>query len=659
LRALGGRVFYPRLANRMIGTLLVIGAVPLVGLAVSRLLWRDEERESAEEALSAIVLGFTLWIAATWVLALGGWLTTASVRTLAALFIAFAAAGARHLRRPRLSGRTLLFGTPLGLWIAYILWRGWLLPPSNHDAVAYHYTRAILLARNHGFARFVVPDGRINDMPANYELLLSQVLLGTGSDRIGEWISVAFFGALLIAAAALAQRWWTSSAPAAEAVLAVAATPVALLHSGADKNDLMTNVFCVAAILWGSRWATSGGRAPLLLTVISVALALGTKPTAGVVMIGVAVPMLFAIVRNRVPWRTIATAAGIGVLALALLGGYAYVANYRGTGSFTGASVAKDEVSNGTSIGYGDYANLLRVPYLALTVPFSKQAQGVWVPWRGEYWWWPRYEIFSAHFGVHLTLIALALPFALRAKAPRPLERRYAAIATAVAVLLFLPLQTRPLGFFNAIPRYTFFVVPVVCALVLPPLLSFAGRSAYAIRLIVLIFFCFHAFEYGAHDRFTPFRHARRAAAAGGTRLLYFKPERAETVVDRIAGPNDTVAIVGGFDSWTYPAYGAALSRKVIYLPVTATAKDIPDEVKWVAIDRGWRIIWGDPAFEHMGQFAKKISRGRPAENDLRMLRSLVRDCHFRPVYYDPKLNQAVFVRTKEKSPRGCPEGFS
>jgi hypothetical protein len=634
----------------MIGTLLVIGAVPLVGLAVGRLLWRDTEREHAEEALSAIILGFTLWMAATWVLALTGTLTTPTVRTLAALFIAFSATGLRHLRLPGLSGRTLLFGTPLALWTGYILWRGWLLPPSNHDAVAYHYTRALLLARNHGFARFVVPDGRINDMPANYELLLSQVILGTGSDRVGEWVSIAFFVALLIGVMALVQRWWTSGAPAAEAVLAVAATPVALLHSGADKNDLMTNVFCVAAILWGSRWAVSGGRAPLLLVVLSIGLAVGTKPTAGVVVAAVALLLVLGLVRRGISWRGVAATAAAGVLAFALLGGAAYVANYRATGSLTGASVAKDEVSNGTSIGYGDYANLLRVPYLALTVPFSKQSQGVWVPWRGEYWWWPRYENFSAHYGVHFTLIVLALPFVLRAKAARPEERRYAAIAAAIAFLLFLPLQTRPLGFFNAILRYTFFVVPVVCALVFPPLLHMAGRSANAIRLIVLIFFCFHALEYGAQDRFTPFRHTRRAAAAGGTRLMYFKPERAETVVDRIAAPDDTVAIVGGFDSWTYPAYGAELSRRVLYLPVTATSGDIPADVRWVAIDRGWRIIWGDPTFEHMGQFARKISRGRPAENDLRMLRSLVRDCHFRGVYYDPKLNQAVFVRTKASS---------
>jgi hypothetical protein len=643
----------------MIGTLLVIAAVPLVGLAAGRLLWRDAELERAEEALSAIVLGFTLWMAATWLLALTGTLTTATVHTLAALFIALATTGVRHLKLPQLSGRTLLLGTPLALWTGYILWRGWLLPPSNHDAVAYHYTRAILLARNHGFARFVVPDGRVDDMPANYELLLSQVILGTGSDRVGEWVSVAFFVALLVAVVALVQRWWTSSAPAAEAVLAVAATPVALLHSGADKNDLMTNVFCVAAILWGSRWAVSGGRAPLLLVVLSIGLAVGTKPTAGVVVAAVALLLVLGLLRRGIAWRGVAATAAAGVLAFVLLGGAAYVANYRATGSVTGASVAKDEVSNGTSIGYGDYANLLRVPYLALTVPFSKQAQGVWVPWRGEYWWWPRYEIFSAHYGVHFTLIVLALPFMLRAKAARPEERRYAAIATAVAFLLFLPLQTRPLGFFNAILRYTFFVVPVVCALVFPPLLTRSGRWVQAVRALVVIFFCFHAVEYGAQDRFTPFRYAWRAAAGGGTRLMYFKPERAETVVDRIAGPNDTIAIVGGFDSWTYPAYGAELSRKVVYLPATATAQDVPAEVRWVAIDRGWRIIWGDPTFEHMGQFSKKISRGRPAENDLRMLRSLVRDCHFRLVYYDSKLNQSVFVRTKEKSPRGCPEGFS
>ncbi|MFP5246479.1 MAG: hypothetical protein ACLGH0_07265, partial [Thermoanaerobaculia bacterium] len=410
--------------------------------------------------------------------------------------------------------------------------------------------------------------------------------------------------------------------------------------------------------LWAGRWATEGGRMPVVLTVISVALAIGTKPTAGVIAFGVAVPPAVRVFRSRVSWRGLAATALASLLAFALLGGAAYIANIRDTGSpFGGSMQAGDEKSNAASTGYGDYANLLRVPYLILAVPFSRDANSVWVPWRGERWFWPRYELFSSHFGAHVTLLVLALPFALRSRDGRRPERLLGALAALVATLLFLPLQMRPLGFFNAFPRYLLFLVPVIAALVLPPARPALRRLA-SVALIAL--FCAHAIEYALRDRFAPFAYAREAARAGGTRQIYFLPQRIANGLDKIARPNDTIAFLGGFDSWSYPLYGAGLSRRVIFLPLSATAATIPDEARWVAIDRGWRIIWGAPGFEHMGEFNEKTRRGKPGPDDLRLIESLSRDCRFALVHRDPSLNQAVFVRVPPGAkwpgrPAGCP----
>ncbi|HYK03549.1 MAG TPA: hypothetical protein VE974_17465 [Thermoanaerobaculia bacterium] len=643
----------------MIGILLVICAIPLAGLPLSRRLWRGEETERAEQALSAIVLGSAAWLALTWVLALTGLLTRITVLALAAAFVVAALPQFRAVR-PLLTWRTALFGAPVATWLGYVAWRAPFIPPANHDALAYHFTKAVLLARNHGFARFAAPDGRISDLPSNYELLLAQVLLGTGSDAVTEWISVACFLALLVATAALVQRWWTSSAPAAEAVLAVAAAPVALLASGADKNDLLTTVFCVAALLWGARWAVTGGRAPMVLTAISIAIAIGTKPTAGVIVFGAGVPLLLRVLRIRPSPRDLALTAGLGLSCFLLLGGAAYIANVIETGSPTGGSISGDEASNGAQTGYGDYANLLRVPYLMLTAPFSGSASHVWVPWRGEYWFWPRYELFSSHFGAHFTFIVLLLPLALltRLAPERRRERMLGALATLIAVLVFLPLEMRPLGFFNAFPRYLLFLVPVVCALAIPAALSLARRAAIAICAALIVFFIAHALEYGARDRFVPFDYARAAATIGGTRTIFFRPQRAGSAVDRVAGPHDTIAFLGGFDSWTYPAYGPELSRNVLFLPLTATASDVPPQARWVVIDRGWRIIWGDPTFEHMGQFDRKTSRGRAGPDDLRLFQSLEHDCRFALIYRDRRLNQALFFRVPPgRRAKGQPPG--
>jgi hypothetical protein len=654
----------------MIGTLLVICAIPLAGLPLSRWLWRAEETERAERALSAIALGSAAWLALTWMLALAGLLTRSSVLVLGGVFVLLAFLGVLGVPRsssaiarwspPRNRWRLLAFGGPIATWIGYVAWRAPYLPPANHDALSYHFTKAVLLARNHGFARFAAPDGRISDLPTNYELLLAQVLLGTGSDGVTEWISIACFLALLVASAALVQRWWTSSAPVAEVVIAVAAAPVALLASGADKNDLMTTVFCVAALLWGTRWAVTGGRAPMVLTAISIGVAIGTKPTAGVIVVGIGVAILVRLIRIRPSLRDVGMTVLLGIACFALLGGAAYVANIMETGSPTGGSISGDEASNGAQTGYGDYANLLRVPYLILTAPFSGSTNSVWVPWRGEYWFWPRYELFSSHFGAHFTFIFLALPLAFFAgRAPeRRRERFLGALATLLSVLVFLPLQMRPLGFFNAFPRYLLFLVPVVCALAIPAALPFARRAAVAVSAALLAFFIVHALDYGAHDRFAPFDYARKAAKAGGTRTIHFRPQRAGSAVDRVAAPQDTIAFLGGFDAWTYPAYGPDLSRNVHFLPLSATPADIPPQAQWIVIDRGWRIIWGDPSFEHMGQFDQKTARGRPGPDDLRLFESLRQDCRFALVYRDRRLNQALFVRVPPgRRVRGQPPG--
>ena len=41
--------------------------------------------------------------------------------------------------------------------------------------------------------------------------------------------------------------------------------PVILLHIGAHKNDLLVNVFYLAALMWAGRWFVTWETAPLIL----------------------------------------------------------------------------------------------------------------------------------------------------------------------------------------------------------------------------------------------------------------------------------------------------------------------------------------------------------------------------------------------------------
>ena len=173
----------------MIGFLLIAAAIVLTGHGVLTAIGRHlDPNELAdllplERATGAAVMGLVLWLAASWSLALTHTLTRTSLWIAAAAFVLAAAATLVVLRPKIPTGdlppelqQAIWWSMPVLLWTVFAFWRGAVLPPATHDALAYHLTRAILMVRGHGFAHFLVGDARINNFPANYELLLADVL---------------------------------------------------------------------------------------------------------------------------------------------------------------------------------------------------------------------------------------------------------------------------------------------------------------------------------------------------------------------------------------------------------------------------------------------------------------------------------------------------
>ena len=240
----------------MIGFLAVASSIFVAGYGVASWLWErfgGEDEAPFERATAGIVVGAALWIAANWLLAIPHLLTFTSLAIVTGVFIA---ASAATLYRRRLTiplTKKSLAMLPIGLWIIFILWRSSIVPPLSHDALAYHLPKAVMIMQAHGYETFRVADLRIVTLPSNYELLLADVLILSGSDRLTEWLGAIAYLAMLMLTGAFAERWWRADRVAiAASILAVAATPLFLLHSGADKNDLMTAFFCGATLLWGS-----------------------------------------------------------------------------------------------------------------------------------------------------------------------------------------------------------------------------------------------------------------------------------------------------------------------------------------------------------------------------------------------------------------------
>jgi hypothetical protein len=118
-------------------------------------------------------------------------------------------------------------------------------------------------------------------------------------------------------------------------------------------------------------------------------------------------------------------------------------------------------------------------------------------------------------------------------------------------------------------------------------------------------------------------------------------------VVDRLAPSNATVAIDAGYDGWTYPLYGAALSRKVEVI-VNAPDGYVPGpEVDWVAVDYAFSTIWGHPEFQSMALADHYINQGKPSAKEMRVFRSVARNPDFKLVYFLTTRFQAVFQRVR------------
>jgi hypothetical protein len=128
--------------------------------------------------------------------------------------------------------------------------------------------------------------------------------------------------------------------------------------------------------------------------------------------------------------------------------------------------------------------------------------------------------------------------------------------------------------------------------------------------------------------------------------------DRACVVVDPLAGPDDTIAFEGSaMDSWPYYCFGEALRRNVVFLhPERGLPVTIPDEARWVAIDRIGEIAFGHPEFRDFGGWDKYLMNGKPSREDLAVFEQLSKDRRFRLVRRNERTNQAVFERVPGKA---------
>jgi hypothetical protein len=670
--------------------LLLVVAIALGGHGLWRLVWGLESRTgrlrapagACEHAAASAACGLTLWTGLNWVLAFGHVLGRPAI---VALEVALAAAGAaaiafsrRRLRDipypfPALGGRidrplvVLIALVPIALWLAYASARGLVLPVVAPDANTYHFPKALLLLETHGYHRFPHPDFRVTGYPFDYELLLADVLAVDGSDRGTACVTVAFFALFLLAAAAQAERMTGADGqPCGRAgviltILLVAATPIGLLQSGEHKNDLLAASAAALAFLFLGRWVARGERLYGVLAVACVALDVGTKPS-GAFVGAVAAPLFVAgLVRSlRASSRPAGEAvlhAGVAIAAFVFLGGAVVALNLAAGAGFFGIAPSFQQ-----DTAYGAWRNLLAFPALLLAVPYSPSPIDVYVPWRHERWWWMAYEMHTSHYGILFTPIALAMvPLVVQdlrsaARSPERTARLVTLGASLAAAVVMVPMRVSPSqeGGFNCFPRYLLYAMAAIVAYVVPrawialrrPGTPEGPRETAAIAAAGA-FFVWSAIRIAAQDIYEPFDYVWDTFANTGENapLPRQSGDRVAFFLDRVAAPRDRVLFDAGYDAWTYPAFGSDWKRPIAFAPDDPGPLDVPDDVRWVAVDRAYRVIWGDPTFKTMANASAHFFRGKPAPEDLRTITQLRADPRFRLVFRSFQSNQALFER--------------
>ena len=561
-----------------------------------------------------------------------------------------------RLRDPVSLGRLLPLAI-VGLSLAYSVAALSVLPVSNHDALSYHFPKAARLATSGSFGLYPSQDLRVTYFPGNYEMLAATFLAFLRSDTSTGLITSASLLLFLASSYTLFVRVWKNTSAAILTLPVLLASPVLFLHVTAHKNDLLMAAVTLNALLWLGRYAVQGGIGSAIVGVVSISLAVGTK-FHGLFLVLASAVLLWRAWRNGI-WRP-APAAVVLQAACALgmglsLGGQQYVANLVSTGHLTGIlQIATPNAIN--TVAYPAYWQVPRFIWMFLAAPLLSEGQYFTVPWSGETWFWPAYELYFSHYGIHVSLLILLLPFAIR-WAGRQLDERTRSELSAVSIAalalvgLNMLVGLRPYGGFAFIPRFLFFALPILLVWTWCPCVAYLERIRrwswvpLAASLVIPIAYIGITVN---KDRFAPLEYVELLWRDPKWRREIFHTHwRAATIVDRMALPDATVAVDSGYDGWTYPLYGADISRTVQAILEENERYEPGPEVQWVAIDRAFSKVWGHPDLTDMSRASRFIDRGSLRESEMRVYRSLERNPDFKLVYFFPSRFQAVFQRMR------------
>jgi hypothetical protein len=542
-----------------------------------------------------------------------------------------------------------------GLAVIYSVAALAVLPVSNHDALSYHFPKAMWLVTTRAFGLYPSQDLRVTYSPGNYEMLVGTFMTFLRTDKAAGLVTSVSLALFLATGFILFERVWRDTSVAALTVPVMLASPVLFLHVTSHKNDILIALFTLNAFIWLARFSVHGGSGSAIVGVVALALSAGTKYHGLFAVLASGVLLWWAWRHGawRPTWRMATLQAACIALLFLALGSVQYLANLAATGLVTG--IFQSPTPNAlNTVMYPAYWQVPRFTWMFLLAPLVTEGQYFHVPWSRDTWFWPAYELYFSHYGIHVSLLILLLPFGVwwsRRRLDERTRRELTALSLAALVmtLLVAMIGLRPYGSFSFIPRFLFFALPVLLVWTWCPAIvwleRFRGLRSLAIAASLLVPIAYISITV-TKDSFSPLEWVEELWSVPELRRdILIGPWRASAVVDRFALPDATVAVDGGYDGWSYPIFGAKLSRHVEVI-MNDPGPYVPGpEVDWVAIDRALSIIWGHPDFQSMRVARRYIDQGPLTAADQRVYNSLTKNPDFRLVYFLKPRFQAVFQR--------------
>lgn len=251
----------------------------------------------------------------------------------------------RSLKRRAAAWRRGTFGERLadGVFAVFVVFLTvrfavhiWYLPPYVWDALSYHLPNVAEWVRAGRLVIFDTPVDR-TFWPAGYELFQTWFVVFPHHDVLIDAASIPFYLLASASVGVIARQLGLTVRASAWAALAYALTPAPLQHATTGNNDLPTaaTYLFLLALLLDARQRRDAPRRRMLVVVLALGLAFGTKASILFLLPGLAVAAVLAVhgpswreAWSAERWGDSARTLAAALLATAtLLAGYWYVRN--------------------------------------------------------------------------------------------------------------------------------------------------------------------------------------------------------------------------------------------------------------------------------------------------------------------------------------------